>query len=121
MFKTFFKLAQPLLSEILPNLEAPLPQMTLPSYEGAFLKMFLTLIGLLLSLVAAMWALKRLTQSRLNSNGFNSSLKILERKPLSPKTMLYLVEMGNKRFMIAESQLEVRKLSEENFKEIKVD
>ena len=38
-------------------------------------------------------------------------MKVLEKRPLSPKTMLYLIEMNGEEVVIAESQLEVRVLS----------
>jgi len=36
------------------------------------------------------------------------AIKILEKRALSPKSMLYLIEVGGKPFVISESQLEVR-------------
>ncbi len=97
------------------NLEqpaAPLPsshEMT-SSYESAFIKMFATLLGLVVLILAAFWVLRRLGKGRF-SFGSSKTIAILERKPLSPKSMLYLVEFDNKRILISESQLEVRALS----------
>ncbi|MES2121917.1 MAG: flagellar biosynthetic protein FliO [Chlamydiota bacterium] len=97
------------------NLEqpaAPLPsshEMT-SSYESAFIKMFATLLGLVVLILAAFWVLRRLGKGRF-SLGSSKTIAIIERKPLSPKSMLYLVEYDNKRILISESQLEVRVLS----------
>lgn len=101
-----------------PSPEPVIPEVTIPSYEGAFLKMFLTLIALVVAVFFTVWALKRLSQGRLSSMNASRSIKILERRPLSPKTILYLVEVAGKRAMIAESQLEVKSiLSFEDFTE----
>jgi flagellar biogenesis protein FliO len=43
-------------------------------------------------------------------------VNVIERRALSPKTMLYVVEIGNKKVLISESQLEVRTLA--NYEEL---
>ncbi len=91
--------------------QSPLPDapQMMPSYEGAFLKMFLTLLALIVGIFACVWILKRLAKGSF-SQGNGKSIKILEKKPLSPKTMLYIVEVDGQETLIAESQLEVKKL-----------
>lgn len=81
-----------------------------PSYEGAFLRLIFTVLGLLALLIITIWFLRRLQQGRLggNINTSTKSIKILERRPLSPKSMLYLVEIAGKRIVLSESQFEVR-------------
>jgi flagellar protein FliO/FliZ len=86
---------------------APAAPEALPSYEGAFLKMFLTLLALVVGIVGTVWFLKRLSRGRIGG-GSGRSIVILEKKPLSPKTMLYVVEVEGKQALIAESQLEVK-------------
>ncbi len=81
-----------------------------PSYEGAFIKMIVTLFVLILFVFLTFWVIRRLGQGRLRGFGSSRSIRVIERKPLSPKSMLYLVEIGHKKFLIAESQLEVRRL-----------
>lgn len=81
------------------------------SYEGAFVKMLLTLGGLVILIFLTVWLLRRLSQGRLLGGGSSSrSIKILEKRALSPKSVLYLIEVGGKQILIAESQLEVRRL-----------
>ena len=81
------------------------------SYEGSFLRVIVSLLGLILLVVLTFWILKKLGRSRFGKFGSDKSIFILERRPLSPKTVLYLVEVGNKRVLLSESQLEVRALS----------
>ncbi len=40
----------------------------------------------------------------------SQSIQILEKRMISPKTMLYLIEAEGKQILIAESQLEVKRL-----------
>ena len=91
--------------------QSPLPDapQMMPSYEGAFLKMFLTLLALIVGIFSCVWILKRLARGSF-SQGSGKSIKILEKKPLSPKTMLYIIEVNGQETLIAESQLEVKKL-----------
>lgn len=84
-----------------------LPQdVAMPSYESAFLKMFLTLIGLLVAIFFTVFILKRLSRARANQS--HDTIKILEKRALSAKTMLYLIEIGDKQTLVAESQLEIK-------------
>lgn len=82
-----------------------------PSYEGAFLKMFLVLIALIVGIFLTVWLLKKLAQGRFSGNK-GKSIQVIERHPLSPKTMLYVIEFEGKQTLLAESQLEVKKLME---------
>ncbi len=89
---------------------SPASQSQSPSYEGAFIKMIVTVVVLILFVFLTFWVVRRLGQGRLRGFGSNLSIQVIERKPLSPKSMLYLVQVGHQKFLIAESQLEVRKL-----------
>lgn len=92
-----------------------LPAEAMQGYEGAFFKMFGTLIVLLIGIFGAVFALKRLSRGRLASSNAAHAIKILERRPLSPKTTLYLIEANGKRSVIAESQLEIKRLIDLGF------
>ncbi|NGX46451.1 MAG: hypothetical protein K940chlam2_01642 [Chlamydiae bacterium] len=87
--------------------EAPL------SYKGAFTKMMLTLLALILLIVISVWMLKRISQRRSKGgSGYGKLIKILERRPLSAKTVIYLIEVGSKKIVVAESQAEIRTLTQ---------
>ena len=91
--------------------EVPItPEEAMGSYEGAFLKMFLTLIALLVAIFFAAWALRKLAHGRLMQFNNSKNIKILEKRALSPKTALYLIEVHGRKTVIAESQLEVKKI-----------
>lgn len=88
------------------------PPDALPSYEGVFLKMILTLAALVVGLIGAVWFFKRMSGNRFNNSSPGRSIQVLERKALSPKTTLYLIDVDGKQSLIAESQFEVRKVME---------
>lgn len=94
------------------GLPPPLPsshEMT-DSYESAFVRMLVTLLGLVFLVFATFWILRRMGKGKFKM-GSGRMINIIERRALSPKTMLYIVEIGNKKVLVSESQLEVRSLS----------
>ncbi|MFS8563023.1 MAG: flagellar biosynthetic protein FliO [Rhabdochlamydiaceae bacterium] len=96
-------------------LESAAPIPTTPDlvqgYEVSFLKMGLTFIALIVGIFCTVWILKRLSQGHLKNMNSNRAIKILEKRALSAKTMLYLVEIGEKQTLVAESHLEVKSLA----------
>lgn len=96
----------------------PLPSSTemTYSYENAFVKMLVTLGGLVFLVVATFWILRRLGKGKFKMGAAGRSVNIIDRRPLSPKTMLYIVEVEGKQILVSESQLEVRTLSIQELK-----
>jgi flagellar biogenesis protein FliO len=79
-----------------------------PSYEGTLIKMVLTLAGLVTLVFLTIWVLKKVSHGRFGNFGSQKKISIVEKKPLSPKTLLYLIEVDGKKVLLSESQLEVR-------------
>ncbi len=79
-------------------------------YGAALVKMLLTLIALAVLLFLSFWFLRRLIQQRMQKGVGTQSIQILEKRMISPKTMLYLIEVDNKKILLAESHLEVKRL-----------
>ncbi len=95
-----------------PSAPAPLPsseEMT-TSYESTFIRMLVTLLGLVFLVFATFWILRRMGGGKFKM-GSSKSITILEKRALSPKSMLYIVEIENKRVLISESQVEVRAIT----------
>jgi len=84
--------------------------------EDHFYKEFINMLGTLGVLVAlifaASWALKRLLKTRTQQLNTTSNIKILDQRPLSTKTALYLVEIHGRTMAIAESHNALIKLAE---------
>lgn len=81
----------------------------LPSYETAFFKMALTFVAVIVGIIGTIWLMRRLASGRLGG-GSGHAIKVVERKALSPKTTLYVIEVDGKQTVIAESQLEIKHL-----------
>ncbi|HCJ84501.1 MAG TPA: hypothetical protein DHV41_03790 [Parachlamydiales bacterium] len=84
-----------------------------PSYEAAFFKMILALLLLLFVVFFVIWGIRRLGRARMGFLKEVKHIRIVERRPLSPKTSLYLIETGKRRVLVAESQLEIKALTTE--------
>ncbi len=89
------------------------PEVATQSYEHAFFKMFVTLGILVILLCISFWLFRRLAKGRLSQMNHGKTIKILERRALSTKSILYVVEFSGKKLLIAESQLDIRKIDEQ--------
>lgn len=95
-----------------PSKHLPQTQENTDAYEHAFIKMLATLVGLLLLVFLTFWALRKLSHGKMGGFGSQKKIKVIEKRPLSPKSILYLVEIDNTQILIAESQLEIRRLAQ---------
>ena len=77
---------------------------------AAFAKMILTLVVLVLLLLLSYWFIRKLFQNRLQKGSSDAAIQVLEKRMISGKTMLYLIEVDQKKILIAESQLDVKRL-----------
>ncbi len=73
--------------------------------------MLVTLLGILFLVFATFWILRRLGSGKFKMGPNSRTIQVIEKRALSPKSMLYVVEIGNKRVLISESQAEVRALT----------
>lgn len=95
------------------SLNLPLHEIPSPpqgDFGAAFVKMFLSLIVLVILLYLTYWFLKHFINRRLQKGIGSQSIHILEKKMISAKTVLYLVEVEGKKVFLAESHLEVKRL-----------
>lgn len=81
------------------------------SYETAFIKTIVVLVGLLVLVILTIWMFRKISHGRFRGMNMMKSIKVLEKRPLSPKSMLYLIEVSGKQVLLAESQLEVRNIA----------
>lgn len=66
------------------------------------------LLGLIIVVLATIYLLKRFATNRNLTTNRVSYIKVIERRSISPKTTLYLVELGNRKILFSESQFELR-------------
>lgn len=105
--------------EVIDNPERPPVQIPSAKYEASVLKVFISLFSLIILVVLSFWVFRRLLNKGLRSSNSGKSIVLLERRTLSPKSMLYLVEVDGKKILLAESHLEIRRLA--NWDEIPLE
>ena len=92
--------------------ETPIAMPESIEYGGLFWKTMLTLVAILVFFTIVYYLLRRVTGFRSTKMNLMKNIKILEKRPLSPKSMLYLVEVAGRQFLLAESQIEVRPITQ---------
>ena len=75
-------------------------------------KVMMILLVLIVGLFLAVWLVKRGFQSRFRKGGARTQIQVIEARPISPKTILYLIDVRGKKFLMAESQLEVKRIGD---------
>lgn len=94
------------------NQEDNYPVFDTPEYKPAFFKMLLILIALIALIFLTFWIFRRLMRMRLSQANLTKNIKILEKRAISPKSLLYIIEIDGKKVLISESNLEVRKIKD---------
>lgn len=77
-----------------------------------FINMLSTLGIVLVALLVVVWVLKRFNQGKLEQLNSTSAIRILERRAISQKSVLYLVEIEGTALVFAESTNGVTQLSQ---------
>lgn len=106
-FFIFALISQKLFGAELPPFPLEEPSPPDIAQDNRFLAEFfymLLMLGMLIGVVLlASHLIKRMTSSRMESLNTTSSIKILERRPLSQRSQIYLVEIEDKKFVLAEN------------------
>ncbi|KPK32475.1 MAG: hypothetical protein AMS24_04140 [Chlamydiae bacterium SM23_39] len=79
-----------------------------PDFQKAFLKMVLSLIFIIFFACITFWVFKRISKAKMSQANNLKTIKILEKRILSPKTILYLAEYEGTKILISESHLDVK-------------
>ncbi len=82
---------------------APPAEVEETSFLTALANLLLVLVGLIALLLGAAYLVKKLRHQQFQGLNKTSEVMILERRSLSPKAALYLVEIKGERFLIGES------------------
>lgn len=87
------------------------PYTSAKEYQSQLLVLVLSILGIIFVLLLIIWMFKRFSGGRSIQINHKKHMKILERRPLSPNTYLYLVQIGDQQCMIAESKFQVKHLT----------
>lgn len=73
------------------------------SFSDEFLHMMMSLGFIIVIMLLAGWALKRLMGQRVQQANNNSDIKVIERRPLSAKSAVYLLDIHGRTIIVGES------------------
>ena len=95
------------------------PKRQIIDVRKLFFKTLFMLIGLCVLVIAGGYFLKRIAGGKLSSFSSNGSIQLIERKYLSPKTSIWLVEVKNQPLVMIDSQygVAIHSLKAENIEE----
>jgi flagellar protein FliO/FliZ len=86
------------------NIEKDFPKF---EFKGAFIKMMLSLLAVIVLGIITFIMFKRITRTRFIQANNNMAIKVLEKRVLSPKSIIYLVEYEGVKALVSESHLDV--------------
>ncbi len=92
--------------------EAPLKEFLPLNMRSELFKMLFSLVILLGAFGVCIWAFKKLLRHKTSRLGSSSAIKVLDKRALTPKSSIYLVEVANKVLVLSESNDTVTLLSE---------
>jgi flagellar protein FliO/FliZ len=93
--------------------ELPPPEAETSRFLFEFLKM-LGVLGMILGgLLGISWYLKRLTGQRYEKANDESLIKVIDQRSLSPRTIIYLLEVEGKSLVVGETPHGLVRLKEE--------
>jgi len=103
---SFLLAVEPLLD---PISGTPIPE---PNFMGDFIRMLTILGGMVALLFGVTWVLRRMTTVRNEQLNETSPIRIVERRSLSPKSAIYLVEIEDKVIVLGETPNGLVRLSD---------
>jgi len=80
-------------------------------YKMKFIKTIVWIFFIVALVFLLLWLVKRFSSKRFTALNQQKYVKVIEKRAISPKTMLYVIEVGGKHLLISESQFEVEFLS----------
>lgn len=106
--------------------EMPTPSGSSPdsahyNYSKQFTATLIAILIILLLVLLVIWIMRRFSTNRPIQMNHRKHIKILERRPLSPNTYVYLVQVGDKQFVIAESKFQVHNVATLDWNETEPD
>lgn len=81
----------------------PLAEEDTGRFMGEFFKMLFVLGGMVAVLLAISWYMKRLTNQQFSKGNDDSLIKVIERRSLSARTMIYVLDIEGKTFVVGET------------------
>lgn len=90
-------------------------------YSKQFTGTLIAVIVIIFLIFLVIWLMRRFSNTRPLHMNHRKHIKILERRPLSPNTYVYLLKVGDKQFVIAESKFQVHNVANLDWNETEAD
>ncbi len=92
------------------DVTSPAPSLTQSSenYKKILTETALMVLGLIGFILLTIYILKKLVVQKTFQMNRERHIKVIERRPLSAKTSLYLIQIGEEKIFLTESHLDVR-------------
>jgi flagellar biogenesis protein FliO len=86
------------------------------NYGSSIFKIYILLFGLIIIALIALFILKKKLPKKFDSQFSEKQILVLEKKRLSPKLTVHLIEIENEKFLIAEhmQSVEIKNISQNN-------
>lgn len=108
----FSLFAELITNESINKKEAPPIEYVESNFWYELANMLLTLSVILVLLFSLIWIMKKMQTSRIKFHNDSSIIKIIDHRPLSAKTGLYLIEIKGKEILISDSPTGVTHLTD---------
>ncbi len=76
-------------------------------FQKSFFRMLSLITAFILVIIFCFWIFRKIVHNKTKIANQSKSIKILEKRVLSPKSMLFLVEVEKEKVLIVESQVKV--------------
>ena len=86
-------------------------QFSSSAYKAQFFRTLIAIIVIIVVALFVIWLIRRASNNRPMTYNNRKTIKILEKRHISPSTYLYLIEVGNKQYLISESKFQVSTIS----------
>lgn len=96
----------------LTNIPESSPSFGEDHFWSELLNMLITLGFILLVLIALVWIMKRMQQARLQQGNDLGAIQIIDYRPLSAKSAIYLMHINGRAIVISDSSNGVTQLAE---------
>ena len=91
----------------MPSLEGAPMKVPDNGYSKQFAGTLIAVLILTLLVFVVIWLMRRFSTNRPLHMNHRKHIKVIERRPLSQSTYVYLVQVGDKQFVVAESKFNV--------------
>lgn len=93
-------------------IENPPVELDNSRFVGEFFKMLLILSFMVIALLSLSWFVKRMSQRSFEKGNDENIVKVIERRALSPKSVIYVLDIEGRTVVVGETPNGITRLAE---------